>query len=88
LRPPVSSPLLLPSPGIQVRSGNDGREPVWDRRFVGKLARPTSGEWERTFAIITTDANEVVAEIHDRMPLILAPGDYTRWPSDEPDLVE
>jgi putative SOS response-associated peptidase YedK len=55
---------------------------------VGKLARPTSGEWERTFAIITTDANEVVAEIHDRMPLILAPGDYTRWPSDEPDLVE
>ena len=38
---------------------------------------PTSGEWIRTFAIITTDANELVAEIHDRMPLILAP--------DEPD---
>jgi putative SOS response-associated peptidase YedK len=31
---------------------------------------PTSGEWVRTFAIITTDANELVAEIHDRMPLI------------------
>ena len=46
---------------------------------------PTSGEWVRTFAIITTDANElVVAEIHDRMPLILASGDYTRWLSDEP----
>ncbi len=28
---------------------------------------PTSGEWIRTFAIITTDANEMVAEIHDRM---------------------
>jgi len=26
-----------------------------------------------------------VAEIHDRMPLILAPGDYLRWLSDEPD---
>ena len=39
----------------------------------------------RTFAIITTDANELVAEIHDRMPLILAPTDYTRWLSDEPD---
>jgi len=26
---------------------------------------PASGEWIRTFAIITTDANEVVAEIHD-----------------------
>ena len=46
---------------------------------------PTSGEWMRTFAIITTEANELVAEIHDRMPLILAPTDYTRWLSDEPD---
>ena len=45
---------------------------------------PTSGEWVRTFAIITTDANELVAEIHDRMPLILASGDCTRWLSDEP----
>ena len=46
---------------------------------------PTSGEWVRTFAIITTDANELVAEIHDRMPLILAPTDYARWLSEEPD---
>ncbi len=27
----------------------------------------------------------MVAEIHDRMPLILTPGDYVRWLSDEPD---
>jgi putative SOS response-associated peptidase YedK len=46
---------------------------------------PACGEWIRTFAVITTDANELVAEIHDRMPVILAPGDYTRWLSDEPD---
>jgi putative SOS response-associated peptidase YedK len=46
---------------------------------------PTSSEWIRTFAIITTDANELVAEIHDRMPLIIAPADYERWLSDEPD---
>jgi putative SOS response-associated peptidase YedK len=46
---------------------------------------PISGEWIRTFAIITTDANELVAEIHDRMPLILAPTDYVRWLGDEPD---
>jgi putative SOS response-associated peptidase YedK len=26
----------------------------------------------------------LVAEIHDRMPLILAPGDYGRWLGDEP----
>jgi hypothetical protein len=36
---------------------------------------PISGEWIRTFAIITTDVNEMLAEIHDRMPLILAPDD-------------
>jgi putative SOS response-associated peptidase YedK len=47
---------------------------------------PASGEWIRTFAIITTDANELVADIHDRMPVILAPGDYARWLGEEPDL--
>jgi putative SOS response-associated peptidase YedK len=46
---------------------------------------PASGDWIRTFAVITTDANEMVADIHDRMPVILAPGDYARWLSDEPD---
>jgi len=35
--------------------------------------------------VITTDANELVVDIHDRMPLILAPEDYIRWLSDEPD---
>ncbi len=39
---------------------------------------PASGEWIRTFAVITTDANELVGEIHNRMPLIPAPGDYVR----------
>jgi putative SOS response-associated peptidase YedK len=46
---------------------------------------PTSGEWIRTFAVITTDANEMVTAIHDRMPAILAPENYARWLSDEPD---
>jgi putative SOS response-associated peptidase YedK len=46
---------------------------------------PRSGEWIRTFAIITTDANEMVAGIHDRMPAILPPADYDRWLSREPD---
>ena len=46
---------------------------------------PTSGEWIRTFVVITTDAYELVAQIHNRMPLILAPSDYARWLSNEPD---
>jgi putative SOS response-associated peptidase YedK len=43
------------------------------------------GEWIRTFAIITTRTNELGADIRDRMPLILAPTHYVRWPSDDPD---
>jgi putative SOS response-associated peptidase YedK len=46
---------------------------------------PASGEWVRTFAIITTAANELVADIHDRMPVILAPDDFARWLREEPD---
>jgi putative SOS response-associated peptidase YedK len=46
---------------------------------------PASGEWIRTFAIITTDSNELVAATHDRMPVILAPADYDRWLGEEPD---
>jgi putative SOS response-associated peptidase YedK len=50
------------------------------------VTQPASkSEWVRTFAIITTDANELVADIHDRMPLIVAPGDYIRWLGEEPD---
>ncbi len=30
-------------------------------------------------AIVTTDANERVAIVHDRMPAILAPADYALW---------
>lgn len=29
--------------------------------------------------IITTSANELVAPIHDRMPVILAPEGYSEW---------
>jgi hypothetical protein len=44
------------------------------KRGTAAPQRPTtSGEWLRSFAIITTQANELVADIHDRMPVILAP---------------
>jgi putative SOS response-associated peptidase YedK len=46
---------------------------------------PQSGEWIRTFAIITTDANDLVADIHNRMPVILSPSDYNKWLSEEED---
>jgi len=44
-----------------------------------------TGEWERTFAIITAPSNELVAQIHNRMPAILERRSYDRWLSTEPD---
>jgi putative SOS response-associated peptidase YedK len=49
-----------------------------------------AGLWERwkdrnagtellTFTIITTDPNETVQPLHDRMPVIIAERDYDRW---------
>jgi putative SOS response-associated peptidase YedK len=32
-----------------------------------------------TCAILTTEANELVRPVHDRMPVILAPGDFAAW---------
>jgi putative SOS response-associated peptidase YedK len=46
---------------------------------------PATGEWVRTFCIITTAANELVGRIHDRMPAILRPEDYSRWLALDPD---
>lgn len=33
----------------------------------------------RTFAVITCPANTLVADIHDRMPIILPAAVYERW---------
>ena len=48
-----------------------------------------AGLWERwrtpeggrlvTYTVITGEPNAVVAPLHDRMPVILAPEDYTQW---------
>ena len=46
---------------------------------------PASGEWIRSFSIITTDANALVADIHERMPLILAREHYVRWLGEDAD---
>jgi len=40
---------------------------------------PASGEWVRTFTILTCPANARLAPLHDRMPVILAPADIPKW---------
>lgn len=37
------------------------------------------GQTVESCTIVTIDANALVSELHDRMPLILAPGDYDAW---------
>ena len=38
-----------------------------------------SGAWLESFAIVTTTANELTGQVHDRMPVILHARDYERW---------
>ena len=41
--------------------------------------RGPDGEIERTFAIVTVAASPDVAELHNRMPLIIEPADWPLW---------
>jgi putative SOS response-associated peptidase YedK len=43
-----------------------------------------TGEWVRSFAIITTEPNELCAALHNRMPAILAPEAWPEWLGEEP----
>jgi putative SOS response-associated peptidase YedK len=48
--------------------------------------RPGTEEWVRSFAVITCPANEMMAQIHDRMPAIVPAEGYDRWLANvEPD---
>jgi putative SOS response-associated peptidase YedK len=41
--------------------------------------RPEGGDAIESCTIITTDANETMAPLHDRMPVILPPSAYDHW---------
>ena len=41
--------------------------------------KPGTEEWIRTFAVVTCPANDLMAEIHDRMPVIIPPESYDHW---------
>jgi len=40
---------------------------------------PKTNQWERTFAVITGEPNELVQPIHDRMTAFLEPRDYAEY---------
>jgi putative SOS response-associated peptidase YedK len=42
-------------------------------------ANDSDGKWLRSCAIVTTNANEALAPLHDRMPVVLEESDWDRW---------
>jgi putative SOS response-associated peptidase YedK len=53
---------------------------IWDN-----WRNPENGEWERTFALITVEANAAIAPVHDRMLAILDNSELRRWLSEQED---
>ncbi len=47
--------------------------------------RTPEGDILRTCCLITTGPNETMQPVHDRMPVIVSPGDYEQWLTGEPD---
>src|SRR5947207_1140988 len=46
--------------------------------IVAETADPDA-PWVRSCAIVTTSANDTMAPVHDRMPVILAPESWDTW---------
>jgi len=68
------------------QKGANGKQPYYIHMeddspfaFAGLWESWHNGREIRSATIITTDANDVVAPIHDRMPVILHPEDYDLW---------
>ena len=73
--PGRKQPFAITLPGQQLF----GFAGLWERW------KPPGGEPVETFTIVTTDANESVARIHDRMPVILPMDAIDTWLTAPPD---
>ena len=88
---------LIPADGFyEWKRTNGGKQPYYIR-MEGERPFAFAGLWEtwdrggegeiRSCTILTTGANSLVGEIHDRMPVIVAPDAYDLWldPTSEKD---
>ena len=90
----ASRRCLVPADAFyEWKSLPDGKQPYAIARSDGTplaLAglweswRDPAGEVLRTFTIATTAANDDMAPLHDRMPVILEPDDWPVWLGEEP----
>ncbi len=82
---------LVPANGFyEWRTLEDGRKAPMQYTLADGGIFAFAGLWEvwqrprdenplQTFTVITCPANELVAQVHDRMPVILFPGDEHAW---------
>lgn len=59
-----------------------GREPFGIAGVWKLWKNPKSNHWEKTFAVITGEPNELMQPIHDRLTTILDPRDYDEYLSE------
>ncbi len=87
---------LVPVSGYYEWSGPKGRKTPYAIGCRNRRLFCLGGLWERStidgdsfdsFTILTTSPNERMAEIHNRMPVIIDPADYDRWFNDDSDAV-
>ena len=87
--------LLVPMDGFyewKAVPGSKAKQPVYLHPATGGLLAaaglwsawrdPEEGPdapWLHSLTVVTTAANELVAPIHDRMPVFLSPEDWTEW---------
>lgn len=48
-----------------------------------ELVDPKTGELQDRYVVLTCPPNELAAELHNRMPVIIDPAEYDRWLSSE-----
>jgi putative SOS response-associated peptidase YedK len=80
---------VVPADGFFEWSGPPRDRRPWLIRRRDQAPFALAGLWERwappgqapreTFTILTTVPNEVVARLHDRMPVVLPPGAFDPW---------
>ncbi|MBE7459633.1 MAG: SOS response-associated peptidase [Zoogloeaceae bacterium] len=80
---------LVPADGFYEWEATPSGKQPWFLRLKSQAPLAFAGLWEHwqgpdgaaleTATLITTDANELVRPVHDRMPVILQPGDWAAW---------
>jgi len=86
---------IVPADGFYEWAKTDGSKQPYLIRPADNGLMAFAGLWETwcppdgselaTVTILTTRPNDMMAEIHDRMPVVLSPDDYERWMTTEPE---